>query len=124
MVDVAFAADAAAGAGGAQGLMSFLPLVLIFVVFYFLLIRPQQKKAKEHQEFIANLKKGDEVLTSGGLQGKITGLTDRVATLEIAENVRVKIARSYILGSVAGLEGGEKKEGGGAACAIGGSNKG
>jgi len=120
MVDVAFAADGAAqGAAGPGGLMSFLPLILIFIVFYFLLIRPQQKKAKEHQEFIANLKKGDEVLTSGGLQGKITGLTERVATLEIAENVRVKIARSYILGSVAGLEGGDKKEG--AACAIGGS---
>ena len=116
MVDVAFAADAAAGAGGAQGLMSFLPLILIFVVFYFLLIRPQQKKAKAHQEFIDNLKKGDEVLTSGGIQGKITGLTDRVATLEIAENVRVKIARPYILGSVACLEGGEKKDG--PACAI------
>jgi len=122
MVSVAYAADAAAGAGGAQGLMSFLPLVLIFVVFYFLLIRPQQKKAKEHQEFIANLKKGDEVLTSGGLQGKITGLTDRVATLEIAENVRVKIARPYILGPVTCVEGGEKKEG--AACAIGGGGKG
>jgi preprotein translocase subunit YajC len=119
MEGVAFAADAAAGgAAGPGGLMSFLPLVLIFVVFYFLLIRPQQKKAKEHQEFIANLKKGDEVLTSCGLQGKITGLTDRVATLEIADNVRVKIARSYILGSLAGLEGGEKKEG--AACSIGG----
>ena len=122
MVDVAFAADAAAGAGGAGGLMSFLPLVLIFVVFYFLLIRPQQKKAKAHQEFVANLKKGDEVLTSGGLQGKITGLTDRVATIEIAENVRVKIARAYILGSVAGTEGGEGKEG--ASCAIGGGGKG
>lgn len=123
MVDVAFATDGAAqGAAGPGGLMSFLPLILIFIVFYFLLIRPQQKKAKEHQEFIANLKKGDEVLTSGGLQGKITGLTDRVATLEIAENVRVKIARSYILGSVAGLEGGDGKEG--ASCAIGGGGKG
>ena len=117
MVSVAYAADAAAGAGGAQGFLSFLPLVLIFVVFYFLLIRPQQKKAKEHRNFIANIKKGDEVLTSGGLQGKITGLTDRVATLEIAENVRVKVARPYILGSVAAMEGGDGKEG--AACAIG-----
>jgi len=122
MVDVAFAADAAAGAGGPGGLMSFLPLILIFAVFYFLLIRPQQKKAKDHQAFIANLKKGDEVLTSGGLQGKITGLTDQVATLEIAENVRVKVARPYILGSVACLEGGEKK--GGPACAIGVGSKG
>ena len=119
MEGVAFAADAVAGGiGGSQGLMSFLPLILIFIVFYFLLIRPQQKKAKEHQEFIANLKKGDEVLTSGGLQGKITGLTERVATLEIADNVRVKIARSYILGSLASMEGGDKKDG--ASCAIGG----
>jgi preprotein translocase subunit YajC len=123
MIDVAFAADGAAGgAGGPGGLMGFLPLILIFAVFYFLLIRPQQKKAKAHQEFIANLQKGDEVVTSGGLQGKITGLTDRVATLEIADNVRVKVARPYILGSVAAMEGGEKKEG--AACAIGGGGKG
>lgn len=123
MGGVAFAADAVGGgAGGSQGLISFLPLILIFIVFYFLLIRPQQKKAKEHQEFIANLKKGDEVLTSGGLQGKITGLTERVATLEIADNVRVKVARSYILGSLASMEGGEKKEG--ASCAIGGGGKG
>lgn len=117
MVGLAYAAEPAAGAGGPGGLMSFLPLVLIFVVFYFLLIRPQQKKAKEHQEFIANLKKGDEVLTSGGLQGKITGLTDRVVTLEIADNVRVKIARPYILGSPACAEGGDKKDG--AACSLG-----
>lgn len=116
MISVAYAADPAAGAGGPQGIMGFLPLILIFVVFYFLLIRPQQKKAKDHQAFIANLKKGDEVLTSGGIQGKITGLTDRVATLEIADNVRVKVARPYILGSVAAMESGDKKKG--AACAI------
>lgn len=119
MVDVAFAADgAAAGAAQPGGIMGFLPLILIFVVFYFLLIRPQQKKAKEQQEFIQALKKGDEVITSGGLHGKITGLTDRVITLEIADNVRVKVNRQYILGSVSALnaEGGKQE---GASCSIG-----
>ncbi len=115
MVDVAFAADGAAAPQG--GLMGFLPLILIFVVFYFLLIRPQQKKAKEHQEFIANLKKGDEVVTSGGIHGTVTGLTERVATLEIADNVKIKVSRQYILGSAATAEGGDGK--GGAACSLG-----
>lgn len=100
MVGEAFAqGGAAAPAGG--GIMGFLPLVLIFVVFYFLLIRPQQKKAKEHQDFLSNIKKGDMVVTNGGLHGKITGLTDKVVTLEIAENVRVKVSRTHVLGSPA-----------------------
>lgn len=99
MVDIAYAQGAAAPAGPAGGLLSFLPLVLIFLVFWFLLIRPQQKKAKEHQAFLQGLKKGDNVVTNGGLYGKITNLTDRVVTLEIADNVRVKVARSHILGS-------------------------
>lgn len=92
----------AAGAAPAapNQLMSFVPLVLIFVVFYFLLIRPQQKKAKEHQDFLSNMKKGDMVVSSGGLIGTITGLTDTVITLEVADNVRVKVSRPYILGSV------------------------
>jgi preprotein translocase subunit YajC len=97
MVGLAYAADGAAQQGG---LLSFLPLILIFVVFYFLLIRPQQKKAKLHQDFIKNLKKGDSVITSGGLYGEITGITDKAVTLQIADNVRVKVARQYILGSV------------------------
>ncbi|MFZ5775994.1 MAG: preprotein translocase subunit YajC [Thermodesulfobacteriota bacterium] len=119
MVDVAFAADgAAAGAAAPGGFMQFLPLIMIFAVFYFLLIRPQQKKAREQQEFIQGLKKGDEVITGGGLHGKITGLTDKVVTLEIADNVRVKVNRQYILGSVASLNAeGDKQEG--ASCAIG-----
>lgn len=100
MVGIAYAADGAS-ASPQSGLMGFLPLILIFVVFYFLLIRPQQKKAKMHQEFIQNMQKGDAVVTSGGLHGVITGLTDKVVTLEIADNVRVKLSRQYILGSVA-----------------------
>lgn len=98
---VAHAANGAAPASG--GIMSFVPLVLIFVIFYFLLIRPQQKKAKNHQIYLSNLKKGDAIVTSGGLHGEITGLTDTVATLEIADNIRVKVSRQHILGSKAAV---------------------
>ncbi len=83
-------------AAGPGGLLSFLPLILIFFIFYFLLIRPQQKKAKEHQAFLANLKKGEAVITSGGLHGVITGITDQVVTLEIADKIRVKVSRGHI----------------------------
>jgi len=86
---------------GAGGIASFLPLILIFIVFYFLLIRPQQKKAKEHQSFLSTLKKGDEIVTNGGIHGRITGITDSVLTLEIAEGVRVKVNRASIMTSVA-----------------------
>ena len=85
-----------AGQGGGSQWMSFLPLILLFVVFYFLLIRPQQKRAKQQKQFIENLKKGDDVVTSGGLYGKITGLTDSTVTIEIAEKVRVRVAKSAI----------------------------
>ncbi len=98
MTSIAYAANGAAPSGG---IMSFIPLILIFVIFYFLLIRPQQKKAKEHQAYLSNLKKGEGIVTSGGLHGLITGLTDTVVTLEIAENIRVKVSRQHILGSKA-----------------------
>ena len=100
MTSIAYAANGAAPSGG---IMSFIPLILIFVIFYFLLIRPQQKKAKEHQGYLANLKKGDNIVTTGGLHGLITGLTDTVVTLEIAENIRVKVSRQHILGSKASI---------------------
>ena len=70
----------------------------MFVIFYFLLIRPQQKRAKEHREMLQNLKKGDFVVTNGGLYGRVIGLTDQVVTLEVAENLKVKVARSYVAG--------------------------
>jgi preprotein translocase subunit YajC len=98
MTSIAYAANGAAPQGG---IISFVPLILIFVIFYFLLIRPQQKKAKEHQVYLANLQKGESVVTSGGLHGEITGLTDTVVTLEIADNLRVKVSRQHILGSKA-----------------------
>jgi preprotein translocase subunit YajC len=90
-----------AGEGGGQaggGLAAFAPLLLMLVVFYFLLIRPQQKKQKEHRVMLENLQRGDVVVTTGGLQGKITGLTDTVITLEIAEKLRVKVQRGYVAG--------------------------
>ena len=100
MTSIAYAANGAAPQGG---IMSFIPLILIFVIFYFLLIRPQQKKAKEQQAYLSNLKKGDNIVTSGGLHGLITGITDTVVTLEIAENIRVKVSRQHILGSKASI---------------------
>ncbi len=93
---------------------SFVPIILIFVVFYFLLIRPQQKRAKQHKEMIQNLKKGDEIITSGGLYGKIVGITDEFLTIEVAENVKVKVARSYVsmkLGEQNKSQSQNKKEG-------------
>ncbi len=91
------------GAGSASGpaggpLGAVLPLVLVFLVFYFLLIRPQQNQAKQHKEFLNNLKKGDEVITSGGVHGRITGITEAVVTLEVADKVRIKIQRGNISG--------------------------
>jgi preprotein translocase subunit YajC len=87
---------AAGQAGG--GFTAFIPLILMFVIFYFLLIRPQQKKAKEHREMIGNLKKGDRIITSGGLYGTITGVEDNTITVEIAEKVRVKVNRANVAG--------------------------
>jgi preprotein translocase subunit YajC len=85
--------------GGAAGFASFIPLVLMFVIFYFLLIRPQQKQAKKHQEFLRSLKAGDRVITSGGLHGVVTGLTETTVTLEVADKVRVKVSRAAVSGS-------------------------
>lgn len=99
-------AQAAGVSGGSSpnALVQFLPLILIFAVFYFLLIRPQQKKAKDHQRFLQALKKGDNVVTNGGVHGKITGITDKVVTVEIADNVRIKVSRSHILGTPAAVD--------------------
>jgi preprotein translocase subunit YajC len=103
MTGIAYAAGDA-GLMGGSGLASFVPLILIFVVFYFLLIRPQQRKAKEHQQFLGGLKKGERVVTNGGIHGRITGLTDTVVTLEIAENIKIKVNRNAILATGADAE--------------------
>jgi preprotein translocase subunit YajC len=85
-----------AGGGGAGGFAGFIPLILMFVIFYFLLIRPQQKRTKEHRQMIANLKKGDRIVTSGGIHGRITGMDESTLTVEIADKVRVKVARGNV----------------------------
>lgn len=79
-----------------SGLMGFLPLILIFVVFYFMLIRPQMKRAKEHRQLVAGLSKGDEVVTNGGLLGRITDVSESFVTLELAENVEVRLQRHAV----------------------------
>ena len=88
----------AAGAGGGDFLVSMLPLILIFVVFYFLLIRPQQQKMKAHRAMISAVKRGDKILTSGGIFGTITKVEEAedVVMVEIAKDVRVRVARSTI----------------------------
>jgi preprotein translocase subunit YajC len=75
-------------------------MILIIGVFYMLVMRPQQKRQRTHQQMLANLKKGDEVVTSGGLVGRVSGLTDRFITLEVAEKIRVRVLRSHIAGKL------------------------
>jgi len=88
----------AAGAAPSMNFMQFVPLVLIFVVFYFLLIRPQQKKMKEHRAMLEAVRRGDRIVTNGGIVGLVTKAApdDRELTVEIAENVRVKVMRDMI----------------------------
>jgi preprotein translocase subunit YajC len=95
MVDIAYA-QAAPGVGGPGPLITILPFILIFVIMYFMVIRPQQKKAKEHQELLSKLKRNDEVMTSGGIYGKVVDLKEAVVTLEVAPNVRIRVHRPQI----------------------------
>jgi len=95
-----FLSDAVAQTTGSAaqggGFASLIPLILIFVVMYFLLIRPQQKKMKDHQAMVSALGKGDEVTTNGGILGKIVSLDDSFVTVEIAQNVTIKLQRGAI----------------------------
>lgn len=83
-------------ASAASTFQMFLPMILVFVIFYFLLIRPQSKQRKQHQELVSNLKKGDEVVTASGIYGKIHGVADNIVTVEIADNVRIKMDKQQI----------------------------
>jgi len=88
LFDIAYAmGTGGAGGEGAGGFAGFIPLILMFVIFYFLLIRPQQKRTKDHRQMISNLKKGDRIITSGGIHGRITGMDETTLTVEIAGNV-------------------------------------
>jgi preprotein translocase subunit YajC len=98
MIDLLQAAPAPGGAAG--GLVQFLPMIFIFVIFYFLLIAPMRKKQKKTQEMLAKLKKGDEVVTGGGIFGRITAIDEErgFVILQIADNTKIKLLRSAISG--------------------------
>lgn len=112
VVIIAIALVAAGGCapgaeGGGGGPLAFLPFILIFVLFYFLILRPQRMQGKKRDEMLKNLKRGDSVITSGGIYGKILNISeDDVVTLEIAKGVSIRISRS----GIAGLQTSEKPE--------------
>jgi preprotein translocase subunit YajC len=100
-VTPAYAQDA----GAAGGLISIIPFVLIFVIMYFLLIRPQQKKLKEHQNMVSNLRRGDQIVTQGGVVGKISKVKeDGEVEVEIAEGVRVRVIKQTIASVISKTE--------------------
>jgi preprotein translocase subunit YajC len=104
LVSPAYAQTAAPGAGSADFFVQLIPLILIFVIFYFFLIRPQQKKAKEHQKMIEGLRRGDQIITQGGLYAKIAKVAEDHVEAEIAPNVKVKLVKGTISGVVSKSE--------------------
>jgi len=101
LIETVYAMAPQAGQGGQGGGFGILFMIVpLFLIFYFLLFRPQKKRADEQKALLSSLKKGDMIVTQGGLQGRITGLTDSTATLEVAEKVRVKVSRSHIAGKI------------------------
>jgi preprotein translocase subunit YajC len=109
MIEFAYA-QSAPGVGGPGPMMTIFPFILIFAIMYFMVIRPQQKKAKDHREMLNKLKKNDEVMTSGGIYGKVVDLKENVVTLEVAQNVRIRVNRAQIA-AVTGAEKAPGKEG-------------
>ena len=99
LISTAYAQTAPATAGGdlSSSLLSMLPLVLMLVVLYFVMIRPQMKRQKEHRAMIDALAQGDEVATAGGLMGKVTQISESTLTLEVASGVEVKLQRSAVV---------------------------
>ncbi len=100
LINTAYAAGTSAPASAQSTFMSFLPMVVIFILFWFLLIRPQQKKTKAHNNMISELKSGNEVITNSGIIGKITKVVDQFIVLEIADNTLITIQKSSIAGKV------------------------
>lgn len=110
MQALAYAAEAAQEGGAASPLSSMLfPLILMFAIFYFLLIRPQQKKQKKHQEMLGNLQKGDKVITSGGLYGIVVKVTEKDVVLEVADKVNLRFTLGAI-GTVRERESGKDSD--------------
>jgi preprotein translocase subunit YajC len=104
MIDAAWAQGAAGAAGGPPIWIQLLPFAGLFAVFYFLIIRPQQQKQNQHTALLANLKKNDEIITTGGLYGRVMQLSDDIVTVEIAPNVRVRVSRPQIASVVNGTK--------------------
>ncbi|MFE1598724.1 preprotein translocase subunit YajC [Methylobacterium sp. ID0610] len=98
MITPAFAQGTGAAAGGMDVILQVVPFVLIFVIMYFLILRPQQKRAREHQDMVKNVRRGDTVVTTGGIVGRVSKVTDEASEIEveIAEGVRVKVVRTMI----------------------------
>jgi preprotein translocase subunit YajC len=92
------AQSASPSGGGSSAFTQLVPMIAIFAIFYFFLIRPQSTKAKEHQKMLTELKKGDDVVTQGGIIGKISGMTDSEMTLQVQEGVRLRVTRASIQG--------------------------
>lgn len=95
-MDILFAMAPSGGEGGGQLVSTLIMFGAIFAIFYFMIIRPQQKRAKEREKLLTNLEKGDKVVTSGGIHGVIAGIDDKTVLLQISENVKIKIDRSGI----------------------------
>ncbi len=95
----AMAGNAAAQEGGRPGYEGIIMLVIMFAIFYFLLIRPQQKRAKQHKQLSEALKVGDQVITAGGIHGKVAAIQENVVTIEVATGVKIKINRSSVVGT-------------------------
>ncbi|MFH1263264.1 MAG: preprotein translocase subunit YajC [Pseudomonadota bacterium] len=89
--------------GGAFGM--FIPLIVIFGIFYFMMIRPQKKKEQQHQKFLTELKKGDEVLTSSGIYGRIAGIDDKIVTLDVGNQMKIRVLKNTVAGIAANPQG-------------------
>ena len=102
MIETALATGTQGGQAGGGGIMLYLPWILVFVVMYFLLIRPQQKRQKEHQKILSTLKKGDRVITNAGIFGTIVGINEKenIVVLKVGENVKIEFLKSSIAGKV------------------------
>lgn len=96
MTDFIFALSNPQGAEGGNPFMMFVPIILIFVVFYFILIRPQQKKQKEHQNLVSQLRKGDKIVTNGGIYGTVVDAKEHIIVLKIAEDVKIELVKSAV----------------------------
>ncbi len=96
MVEIAYGMAPAGGGDGGGGLIGFLPLILMFVILYLLLFYPQQRKQKRHQEMLTRLKKGDRVVTSGGIHGTVVGVKEAIVVLRIADKVKIEVEKGMI----------------------------